>query len=175
MPTWMKVKADHSWGLTCLYGFSASGLHLGPLRRVLLIARILFFFLEQPSPAHKFPASPVLTPLLWKQISSSQEARYWGDSGGKKFLLIFQKSIWDVNNAVDDLGCATENPHAPLLRKSKVAESISCYRCLSSYCVPRPVFTPNNTTLKEVLSPPLSRGRNEDWKSLGNFGQSSPR
>lgn len=84
MPTWMKVKAEHSWGLTCLYRFSASGLHLGPLRRVLLISRILFFFLEQPSPAHKFPVSPVLTPLLWKQISSSQEAIYWGDSGGKK-------------------------------------------------------------------------------------------
>lgn len=69
-----------SLSLTCLYRFSASGLHLGPHRRVSLITKILLF-LEPPSLAHKLPTSPALVLLLWKQICFSVEARYWEDLG----------------------------------------------------------------------------------------------
>lgn len=97
---------------------------------------------------------------------------------GSKILRRFREKKVSPHFPKEHIGCkqcsgrpglVPQRIHQCLFLERARSQSVNCYQCLSSYCVPSPVFTPNNTTLKEVLSSPLSREKNEDLKSLDNL------
>ena len=95
--------AQESRSPLCLYRLGASGLHLGPLGRGSLIARMLFFS-EPPPPAHHASSS---CSSLWKHFffcRSTLPRRF----RRKKNLFHFKQDILD-GSAGKESACHTED------------------------------------------------------------------